>query len=348
MGRDKRRLRLAGVTLLARNIAFLQGVFPVVGVSVRDPSQAPPDLPHDVEVIPDVVPGSPLAGLASVLARFREPVFALATDIAFPERDAVEKVLAAFADVDVALPVAGDHLEPLHALYGPGCLPHMERLLAAGARSILDLLPEVRVATVAFESVAPFFNVNTPEDWDQARRRSATTASRPVRHQPVALGIVGRPGSGKTTLIERLIPEFTGLGLRVAAVKSVARFEIDTPGKDSWRHGQAGATAYAIASASRLSFVTEQPEDADLGTIVERYFDGYDLVVCEGYREEAPHVVEVLRCGVGHAESVCPPGRTLALVTDSDIPHAHRFELDESSRLARFLLTELGLTERRE
>ena len=94
--------------------------------------------------------------------------------------------------------------------------------------------------------------------------------------------------------------------------------------------------------------MTEQPEGADLGTIVERYFDGYDLVVCEGYREEAPHVVEVLRCDAGHAEPVCAPGRTLALVTDSDMPHAHRFELDESSRLARFLLTELGLTERRE
>ena len=71
------------------------------------------------------------------------------------------------------------------------------------------------------------------------------------------LGVVGRSGSGKTTLIERLIPELTRRGLSVAAVKRVARFDIDTPGKDSWRHSHAGAQAYAVGSASQFAFVTE-------------------------------------------------------------------------------------------
>ncbi len=66
MGLDKRGLRLGGDTLLQRNLAFLGGIFPVVGLSVRSADQAPPDLPADVVVIPDEVPGSPLAGLASV------------------------------------------------------------------------------------------------------------------------------------------------------------------------------------------------------------------------------------------------------------------------------------------
>ena len=95
----------------------------------------------------------------------------MAADLVAPSRDAVDRVLDAFADVDVALPVAEDHLEPLHAVYGPGCLPHMERLLAAGAHSILDLFPLVRVARVPFPDTAPFFNVNTPADWAVARRQ---------------------------------------------------------------------------------------------------------------------------------------------------------------------------------
>ena len=89
MGRDKRLLRLAGSTLLERNLRFLQELFPTVALSVRDARQIPASLPAGVEIVPDVVTGSPLAGIASVLARYREPIFALAADVAFAERAAV-------------------------------------------------------------------------------------------------------------------------------------------------------------------------------------------------------------------------------------------------------------------
>ncbi len=346
MGRDKRLLRLAGSTLLERNLRFLQELFPTVALSVRDDSQVPADLPAEVQIVPDVVTGSPLAGLATLLARYDEPVFALAADIAFADRAAVARVVKAFGDVDVALPIVGDHLEPLHAVYGVGCLPHIERLLARGAHSILDLLPEVRVTEVPFAVTRPFFNVNTPQDWERARLLAAGAAPEtPGRsRRPVVLGVVGRPGSGKTTLIERLIPELVRRGLRVAAVKSVARFDIDTPGKDSWRHGRAGAEAYAVASSSKLAFVTRLRGETTLAAIADRYFAGYDVVVCEGYRHEAPHVVEVFRVGAGHAELKCPPEESLALVTDADVPHPHRFALDDVAGLAAFLVLTLGIT----
>jgi len=178
MGRDKRLLRLAGVTLLERNLRFLQKLFPTVALSVRDCTQVPSPLPDGVEIVPDVVSGSPLAGIASVLARFRRPVFVLAADIAFADRGAVELVVETSAGVDVSLPIVGDHLEPLHAVYGPACLPHIERLLERGAHSILDLLPEVRVAEVPFAVTRPFFNVNTPQDWERARLLAAGAAGR--------------------------------------------------------------------------------------------------------------------------------------------------------------------------
>ena len=356
MGRDKRRLRLGGATLLERNLLFLHDLFPTVALSLRGPGQIPEPLPPRIQIVPDVVTGSPLAGIGSLLRHFDRPVFVLAADVAFPDPAAVRRVLAAFAGADIALPIVDDHLEPLHAVYGPGCLPHIERLLARGTHSILDLLPEVRVATVPFTTADPFFNVNTPDDWREARRRLAASepaaGSRPPAaaapaagaERPAVLGIIGRPGSGKTTLIERLIPELAASGLRVATVKSVARFEIDVPGKDSWRHAQAGAETYAVASAAKLAFVTELRAEAALSDIVRRYFAGYDVVLCEGYRREAPRVVEVFRRGAGHDEPLCGPEETLALVTDAGLSHDHRFGLDESGPLARFLERRLGLT----
>ena len=359
MGRDKRELRLGGETLLQRNLAFLSGVFPVVGLSAaKTAEQAPDDLPDGVVLVPDEVPGSPLAGLASILGRFGEPVFAMAADLIAPSPAAVGRVVAAFDAVDVALPVAEDHLEPLHAVYGPGCLPHMRQLLAAGAHSILDLFPLVRVARVPFADTTPFFNVNTPADWVEAQRRLGG-GPEPVgddwpvaddglvlEHRPVVDGRAARPAvrsssassagpnSGKTTLIEKLIPELTRRGLRVGAVKRVARFDIDMPGKDSWRHGQAGADAYTVASAVQARLRGAPREGGGLEEIVARYFAGYDIVVCEGYRREAPDVVEVFRAGAGYESPVCEPGEPLALVTDAGLPHEHRFGLDDDAALA--------------
>jgi len=342
MGHDKRRLSLGGETLLQRNLEFLRGIFPVVALSVRDAAQAPAHLPAGVEVVPDVVTGSPLAGIASVLTRYGEPFFALATDVVFPQAAAVERVLRESPGVDVATPVVGDHWEPLHAVYGPGCLPHIEALLAAGAHSILDLFPLVRVRRIQFADPAPFFNVNTPGDWAEARRLAGEAPDEAaglgvVGSGPLVLGVVGRSGSGKTTLIERLIPELTRRGLSVAAVKRVAAFDIDVPGKDSWRHSRAGAQAYAVGSASQLAFVTDLPGEPSLRTIVDTYFGGYDVVVCEGYRHETPWVVEVFSPGDGREAPLLDARVTLALVTDADLPHHHRFARDEVPALAAYL-----------
>jgi molybdopterin-guanine dinucleotide biosynthesis protein MobB len=343
MGRDKRTLRLAGASLLERNVALLQTIFPTVVVSVREDRPVPLTLPAGVEVLNDMVPGCPLGGIATALTRFRAPVFVLAADTAFAERVAVERVLAAFDGVDMVLPIVDGHLEPLHAVYGPGCLGPAQSLLEAGRNSILELLPKVRVATVGFDSTRPFFNVNTPEDLEEARRRAGEERPQPAGMRPVVIGVIGKPDSAKTTLIEQLIPELKALGLRVGAVKRVAGFEIDQPGKDSWRHHEAGAEAYVVASPARLAFVADLQEEASLVDIVARFFDGFDVVLCEGFRAEAGTVIEVFRRDAGHHAPLCRPDESLALVTDADVEHEHRFALGEAGPLTRFVAERLGL-----
>ena len=160
--------------------------------------------------------------------------------------------------------------------------------------------------------------------------------------KPALVAIVGKSNSGKTTLVEKVVPELIKLGLRVGTVKHDAHsFEIDHPGKDSWRHGQAGAEAYVIASPERLAFIAKLDQELELVEIVNRFYGGFDIVVAEGYKRTAPFRVELFRVGAGHAEPLCGPGEAIALVTDADLEHEHTFGLDDGAALADFLAARL-------
>jgi molybdopterin-guanine dinucleotide biosynthesis protein len=346
MGFDKRTLDVGGATLVERGVAALREVFPTVAVSLR--TEADLELvPSGCEVIYDEIPGSPLAGIASALAHYDEPIFVLAADMPFAERAAIREVVAAFEDADVALPVVHRQIEPLHAVYGRGCLAPVRELLAAGNHKIPDLYVKVRVAEVAFATAALFFSINTPADLEDARRRLDRGTYEAAHRRPALAAVVGKSGSGKTTLLEQLIPELRALGLRVGAVKHDAhRFDIDVPGKDSWRLGQAGAEAYVVHSPVKLALVTSLAHEASLVDIVLRYFTGFDIVVVEGHRLQSPNKVEVFRQAAGHEQPLCRPGEALATVTDTGISRDPNFGLDDAAALARFLADRLPLLRR--
>lgn len=113
-----------------------------------------------------------------------------------------------------------------------------------------------------------------------------------------ALSIVGRHNSGKTTLIEKLISELVERGHDVGSVKhhSHAGFDIDYPGKDSYRHRQAGASETVIAAPGQIARVKTTEGEVECSDIV-RSMPGHDIVIVEGYRKSGLPTIEVMRAG---------------------------------------------------
>ncbi len=119
------------------------------------------------------------------------------------------------------------------------------------------------------------------------------------------VSIVGRSNSGKTTLIERLIPELHRLGYRIATIKhNIHGFDIDHEGKDSWRHKQAGARLTVIASPHRVALIEDADRDYSIAEIRERYIRDVDLILLEGFKGNPYPKIEVFRPEV-HAEMLC-------------------------------------------
>lgn len=143
---------------------------------------------------------------------------------------------------------------------------------------------------------------------------------------PPAVAVVGRKNSGKTTLVVALARELKRRGLRVASVKHGHHaFEIDHPGRDSWRHFHEGEVeAVLLASAGKLAFVAREPEEPDPERLLERFFAGrgYDLVLVEGYKQGPFPRIEVHRREAHEAPllgavEARAAGEWLALVTDA-------------------------------
>lgn len=115
---------------------------------------------------------------------------------------------------------------------------------------------------------------------------------------PPVVSIVARSGTGKTTLLEKLITEMKRRGYRVGAIKHDAhRFDIDHEGKDSWRLTRAGADTMLISSAEKLAMVKKHSAQSELSLeeIVDNYFQDVDLVLTEGYKRSAMPKIEVHR-----------------------------------------------------
>jgi molybdopterin-guanine dinucleotide biosynthesis protein MobB len=147
---------------------------------------------------------------------------------------------------------------------------------------------------------------------------------------PFVVSVVGRKNSGKTTLLVQLAVELRRRGVRVASIKhSHHEFDIDIPGKDSWRHfHEGGVDAVVVASPTRLALVARaQDADRDAIDLVRRFLQGqdYDIVLAEAFGQAPLPKIEIFRRAVHdtplRGEELGPDagaaGRHLAMVTDA-------------------------------
>jgi molybdopterin-guanine dinucleotide biosynthesis protein MobB len=156
-------------------------------------------------------------------------------------------------------------------------------------------------------------------------------------NMPPVVSIVGRSESGKTTLIEILIPELRRRGYRIGTIKHTHHaLEIDQSGKDSSRHRAAGAQTVILASSGQIAMIKSTPSESVADLI--KYFDDVDLLITEGYKREKTPKIEVLRAAV-HTELFCrnDPG-LIAVATDATLSvHVPVFRLDDPVSIADFI-----------
>ena len=150
------------------------------------------------------------------------------------------------------------------------------------------------------------------------------------------ISFVGFSGTGKTTLIEKLIRSLKSDGIRVAVVKHDAHgFEMDHEGKDTWRFTKAGADMILIASEKRSAVLDERP--SDLWGMLGKIHD-VDIVIVEGFKGEPLSQIGIIRKALGN-NLPCPLNHYAAIVTDCDIrTEVPVFSLDDTEGIKEFIM----------
>lgn len=159
-------------------------------------------------------------------------------------------------------------------------------------------------------------------------------------------GVVGWKNAGKTGLMERLVQDVSGRGISVSTVKHAHHsFDVDHPGKDSYRHRQAGAHEVLLSSRNRFALMHElrTEEELPLDTLLKK-LSPVDLVLVEGYKRDGHPKIEAHRSVTGNR--LIAPGDPTIRAVASDVPldlDRPVFDLDDTKGIAEFILREVGL-----
>ncbi len=159
-------------------------------------------------------------------------------------------------------------------------------------------------------------------------------------------GFAGWSGSGKTTLIERLIPLVVARGLKVSLIKHAHHtFDVDQPGKDSYRHRHAGCSEVLVSSSRRWALMHElrgagEPDFAQLAA----HISPCDLLLVEGFKREKLPKLEVYRAAVGEPLIHPHDPDVVAIASDARVDtRLPQLDLNDPPAIAEFILEHVGL-----
>ena len=326
MGTDKAMLTAEGKPNAVRLLHALSGEdspFTEVWLSIGTGESYPAI--HALKVS-DRFPGcGPMGGLEASLSVCREEyMFVTPVDTPFADAQMARELMTYMADAsrqrDAVLVVDGDgRLQTLLGIYHKRVLPSLTQRLADGRKEKLrmrDFLRELDVVYVnaqeLTDGVRKSTSCNTPQEWQQLIEQESFRRGT----GPVTVSVTGWSGSGKTTWLEKLLPELSARGIRTAVVKHDAHdFQVDREGKDTWRMAQAGAAVTGIVSGYKAALMEYRP------VALERFIgkiENVDLVILEGGSDlDLPHIL-VYREALGKGMRVSPDS-CLAVISDDPV-----------------------------
>src|SRR5476651_646458 len=157
------------------------------------------------------------------------------------------------------------------------------------------------------------------------------------------LGIVAYSGTGKTTLLKKLIPYLSSHGLRVGLIKHTHHdVDVDTPGKDSFELRKAGAHQTMVASNQRWALMTETPaaEPLNLQYLASRFDStSLDIILVEGFKHEEIDKIALYRAGITKPLEGLMEGNVIAVASDSSLNHSFpTLDLNNTPAIGQFII----------
>ena len=333
LGKDKALLERDGRPLWQRCCAVLAATCEQVLLAGNRTDLADGSIPH----FADAFPGSSLGGIHTGLTHaVSDWITVLPCDLPWPSTELLRYLQAACSDgYNAVVPRTRMGREPLVACYHKNALPEITARLKAGQPKVLDLLDTLEVRYLEEDELPPgwrrsLYNINSRKDLDDAFR------------PPPAISFIANSGTGKTTLLEKLITELNLRGWSVGALKHDAhKFEIDHEGKDSWRLTRAGAAITSISSPEKTAIIRNHEAKLPLDELLLPFQGKVDIVLTEGFRSSKLPKIEVhrrelnkplLSRGTDHDPNLIAVASDIQLNVDVPV-----FDLDDITELATFI-----------
>ena len=162
---------------------------------------------------------------------------------------------------------------------------------------------------------------------------------------PPVLSVVGYTDSGKTTYLEKLIPALKKRGIKLCVIKHDAHsFDMDTPGKDSWRLTQAGADITVVSSPAKIAVIEKWEHEENLSALALRFKGKVDLILTEGYKRDSALKIEIRRAVNKAREPFCEDEELFAVAGDYDFENHTKtsvplLPLDDAAPMADLIMS---------